>query len=350
MANLNFNEVFKCIDNDCKFISGTKYSEYQNKKELIIPLLFTELDKMTYDKHYYINKYILEYYGCSSPSIIAKFEIINDYIINNNLYPDITFKRKFEYKNISPVISNLNTDFSHVQKTIVIEMNVLSPIICGQFFENIASMTCNLDINQTFEPSPYSTEKKCDIDYLLSSLKNKNGEYITKYHKNLAMCLYTTIKHTTDLTMYYHEFILVRNLLDNKKYIEQLDKYIVELKKTIVGRLRNPKKSIKVYKPFDNDNEYISGEADLITDDMVIDIKCYKTEPLNLWKYQLEIYNNMLNRHRNKLMIINLLNNKFYTWNLLDNNLINNLKQTKNTDNDEDETIYHKDPILISEN
>lgn len=343
MTNLNFNDVLKCIDNNCKFISGSKYLEYQNKKELIIPMLFVELDKMKYDKNYYINKYILEYYNCSSPSIIAKFEVINDYIINNNLYSDITIRQKFNYKNISPVISNLNTDFTKVQKTIVIEMNVLSPIICGQFFENIVSMALNLDITQEFKPGPNIMEKQCDIDYLLNSLKNKNGEYKSIYHKNLAMCLYTTLTHATDLTMYYHEFILVRNLLDNKGYREQLDKYIEQLKGTIISKLVKPKKSIKVYREFNDYDEYISGEADLITDDMVIDIKCYKTEQLNLWKYQLEIYNNMLDRPKRKLMIINLLFNRVYKWNLLDDDLNNEPK--KLIVNQSEQT----NPILIHE-
>lgn len=311
---LNFIEVFKCIDNDCKFVSGSKYPEYQDKRELIIPMLFTDLAKMDHGREYYIQKYIFSYLTCSSPSSITKFEIVNDYIFENNLYPGISFERKFKYLNISPIISDLNSPFTNVFKTTVIEMNVLSPVICGQFFENMVSLACNLDITQDLNPSPVICEQPGDIEYLLNSLKI-NGDYKTIHHKNLGMCLLTQLVHAIDLTNYFHEFIYVRNLL-NTDYVERLNYYLEELKKTIIGRFKCPTKSVKVYQSPTVSNEYISGESDLLTDDAVIDIKCYKSEPVKLWKYQLEIYNNMIERPRKKLMIINLLSNKVFTWNI----------------------------------
>lgn len=316
MQTLRFLEVFKAIDDDCKYVSGSKYTEFVNKKELIIPMLFTELQKMTFQRDYYILKYIYEYQACTSPSSITKFEVINDYISENNLYPEYHIERRFKYHDIVPEITNLNTNFTNVLKTTVIEMNVWSPVICGQFFENMISLACDLDITQEFNPGPNLCEKPDDVKNLIDSLK-ENNEYKTIYHKNLAMCLFTQLVHGTDMTNYFHEFIYIRNLLlSNDLYIEQLDNYLIELKKTIIGRFKFPKKSIKVYREPDGFNEYTSGEADIITDDMVVDIKCYKTEPLKLWKYQLEIYNNMIERPRKKMMIINLLNNKVYTWNI----------------------------------
>lgn len=365
---MQFLEVFKHIDNDCKFISNSKYTDYADKRELIVPLLFTTLNKLDNTRDYYIQKYIYEYQICTSPSSITKFEIVNDYIIENNLYTDYPIQRKFKYLNIEPTIQPLNSPFSNVLKSTVIEMNVLSPVICGQFFENMVSLACDLDITQDINPSPTIEEKPDDIFHFIDSLccsccdsccdscccnvlnnscgcnisnnlcdcnvLNNNDKieqtqqqtqqesqqnqtkkkFKTIFHKNLAMCLFTQIVHATDLTNYFHEFIYVRELLNNSEYIKSLELYLSELKKTIIGRFKQPKKSIKVYKSPDEINEYISGESDLITDDMIIDIKCYKTEPLKLWKYQLEVYNNMIDRPKKKLMIINLLNNKTYLW------------------------------------
>ena len=320
MQQLNFTEVFQNIENDCKYVPSLKNSVYKNKKELIVPMLFTDLTNLDQSRDYYINKYIFEYQSCTSPSMITNFEIVNDYIENNKIYQDFPIQRKFNYLDIYPTTTNLNTPCTNVLKTTVMEMNTISPIICGQFFENIVSLSRKLDISRDITTGPYIEEKPDDILYLIDSLKI-NGEFKTIYHENLAMCLLTQLVHATDLTDYFCEFIRVRNLLDKPSYIKMLDVYVSELSKTLIGGLKNPKKSVKVYKEPTPNCEYISGETDLITDDAVIDIKCYKKECIKLWKYQLEIYNNLLDRPRKKLMIINLLNNKVYTWNITFENL-----------------------------
>lgn len=321
MSALNFVEVFKHIENDCKFLPSSKFQDY-DKKELIVPLLFVSQNEIENNtKDYYIQRYIYEYNQIKSPSIITKFEIINDYIQNNNLFENYKIQRKFDYVNIEPEIKNINTDFTNVLKTVVIDMNVYSPIICGQFFENMVSLACNLDITQEFQPGNEIEEKAKDIENIIDNLKD-NGEFKTVHHKNLAMCLYTQLKHGVDMTDYFIELINIREkLLSKESYIKRLDEYLQELKKTLICGFKNAKKSVKLYDC--KDKFIVSGEADLVTDDAIIDIKCYKSEQIKLWKYQLEIYNNLLERKRNKMIIINLLNNKVYTWKITFDDMYN---------------------------
>lgn len=65
---------------------------------------------------------------------------------------------------------------------------------------------------------------------------------------------------------------------------------------------------------FVKDNIHIIGEADMIKDDWLFDIKCSKEfdENINLWHRQLEVYNNEINK--NNIAIINILNNHFIVY------------------------------------
>ena len=122
--------------------------------------------------------------------------------------------------------------------------------------------------------------------------------------KNLETLIFNKFKE------YFEE--LIYNINDLKKYIEKISNNFDRCKNIKIGI------DIETKKTIENNYIEITGEADLIINDFLIDIKCsLETEDnKDKWHRQLEVYNNSLSMKN--IAIINILTNHYIIYTTTD--------------------------------
>lgn len=236
-----------------------------------IILKLTDKKPEIIDKLHSIN---YKYDGICMEGLMAfSYEIDNEFHIDNPLMLNLC---------ISYVIELLVEQFKNRHKEIK-QINII-----GQSYKIELELIKNIFISY--------------LDHPFSS--------IVKTYKNESILFYITgylLNHLTknNETIIFEDFKEYISLLSSN--IENVMEYINEIHK-IIGD-GNVKFGINI--DFVKDDIHIIGEADMIKDDWLFDIKCSKEieENIDSWHRQLEVYNEFINK--NNIGIINILNNHF---------------------------------------
>jgi len=262
-------------------------------------------------------------------TFIKDFQLEYPGIINDiKVYPDYSV----EVVNLSNM-TNSTPDLS-----IVWEINRIAPAMCGMIFENIISEA--LDIK--WDPSDLSSvlyDNKSNITpKTLSGLiernfiKHKylrNDCHITVDEHMVVRCGYENLD-ANHFTSYWHYIVYMSlthfmkrdlkgqdvenalNILDYmKQHYEDIDCYFDCMSNSTLinnmSNLTNLKHGIIMRQ------KDLHGEVDFISDEAIIDIKCYKEECLDDWFAQLWLYEQLFGKRKN-LWIVNVYNNKVYKF------------------------------------
>lgn len=229
------------------------------------------------------------------------------------------------------------TNASHKMpdKTMVWDLNHLSPQLCGMFFETIVTYVVigpraileeanDMDILE----SPTSTYAIDDIYEMLKnvfSLKLPIKDiYINQSEElNINVFIWLSMKHFLkksfddgDIYIAAKEFIKYFSVDYNKRTFDEYIKRLSAMNLMNSIRKNHPQHGIRY--EYTNGNHHYSGIVDFITDNSIIDIKVYKDEHLDEWFAQLHEYNNLISVNdiprKVTTHIINLYNNKRYTF------------------------------------
>lgn len=257
---------------------------------------------------------------CKLLIFINKFNKIYNNILNIETYPEFIY---------TPYNITLSNDFP--DKSIVWDINKISPTLCGMFFENMVANILNIndeccDLLKLFNSDDSniqynSIQRMLKLYYLKNDNVIINDDIIYVDNDSLNKQHFKTIFHYLLFCSLLHfckydlNGIDYENSIDIIKYIEtnenDLIKYQNDLKNTVFIKKFLNETNIKhgIYKNINT----IKGELDFISLEYITDIKVYKTETIEEWFVQLYLYKQLMN-FQGKLRILNLYTNKYYVF------------------------------------
>lgn len=291
-----------------------------------------------------------------SPDILTEKQIINKFkeyinsIINvSQLCKKLVFIKSFQkeypehiddistYPDFNVTITNIsNSNDSMPDKTLVWDINTISPRLCGMFFENLIAFSMNIfddcyDLNQLLQSSSSNLTIESIINILkrnfiselyinnirieykiiyIDNEKLNKSHFINKYHYIVFLSLLHFMKYDLQGQDYENATSILSYISKNKRYI---DKYFNDIKNsTFVKNLStetNLVHSLHVKSPS------LHGEMDFTSDVSITDVKVYKTNDPELWFSQLYLYQTLLQSNSShKLRILNVYTNQVFDF------------------------------------
>lgn len=221
---------------------------------------------------------------------------------------------------------------------IVWEINRIAPAFCGMLFENIIAYCSNTSDN-VWDLSEMMIENKSNVsNETIEGLIERNFINKRLIHRNCHVKINSknvitlddeklSEEHFISLTHYLvfrsllhfmkhdlkgNDVEVALNVLDYlKNNIELFDTYIEEMRNSTF--VKNMNKWTKLQHGIIKRDSKLSGEVDFISDQAIVDIKCYKEEELDNWFGQLWLYGKLFGKRQN-LWIVNVYNNKIYKF------------------------------------
>lgn len=248
------------------------------------------------------------------------------FIDDISTYPDFTF--------VTSNISNSNDPIP--DKTLVWEINKISPKLCGMFFENLIAYSANIfddcyDLNNVLQSntSNLTTESiinllkrnfiseqfsdKIKIEYKIITVNDDKLErfhFKTKYHYIVFLSLLHFMKYDLQGQDYEDGIFILDYVTKNKTCI---NKYFNDMRNsTFVKKLSNETNlvhSMHVRSPS------LHGEMDFTSDNSITDIKAYKINDQKSWFSQLYLYQSLLpSKPSRELRILNVYTNEVFDF------------------------------------
>lgn len=334
--------------NDIYFINSKFCSNHS--KEILY--LYIQIKQYDSNKNMNNNHILNEYYPNKTPE-----QIINDYksFINNlfdvsilckylvfikqyqksfpDIIDDIETIPNFTYEiyNISNINDNVFPD-----KSIVWDINNISPTLCGLFFENIITDCLNIDLNcNNLNDCLKSNTTNITLNEIQNIINrnnitikpviiineiiyNSNNEILSKkdFKTKFHYMLFNVLLHFMHYDLNgsdYEAFVKIikyinKNYNQDRNYLEEY--YDNMCLTTFIKKLRkesNLQHSIKQI------TSRLHGEIDFISDYSIVDIKSYKTDNIDTWFAQLYLYTKLFGI-RKELKILNVYTNKVISY------------------------------------
>ena len=336
---MNLELLLEHIQNDCKFVTSKYPPKYKTKYEYLISLALPKSEKNDKPILSYINAYISE----SSPSKLAKYEIINNYLklkASCNIVSKLNLLKysiKFDFSKMSKNNLIAPDDIYYPKSSLISFIHSFNSKFCGFLVEEILNYALQEEYHETFEFNIITTDYKLDdIKFLLKVLKYEKYHDLTEHEiiKSDNFALITSylifkiiIASNVNLLKYIFKMIAT---FENDDFLIELEEYAISLKKlSMISTLRNMnfKHSVILSDTFEYENKVytIKGEADFIQSNdsneiTILDCKCCENikQYLNEYYYQLMYYSGMFSKSSdksvNKIMIINLYDSNIYSW------------------------------------
>ena len=224
--------------------------------------------------------------------------------------------------------------------TFVWELNRIAPTFCGMVFENIISqclgvedrpwdlsnciydagsnvssdMICGLIERNFISKKFIHRDQHITMNRRNSVLMLGNNERLSAEHfiSNIHYLVFLSLLHFMKRDLKGKDVEDALNVLDYlKSNAELLDQYICDMEGSTI--VKTISKQTNIEHGSTKRTKELSGEVDFITDQSIIDIKCYKEEEPDNWFGQLWLYEKLFGKHNN-LWIINVYNNKVYKF------------------------------------
>lgn len=285
-------------------------------------------------------------------SIINEFKAYEKSIINASQKARLlTFIKSFQleypgiiddikvYPNYTVEVVNLsNMANSTPDVSIVWEINRIAPAMCGMIFENMIAEALDLK----WEPSDLSSvllDCKSNItnktlagliernfikhSYLRANChvsvddnmivhvgyENLNANHFMSYWHYLV---YMSLTHFMKRDLKGQDVENALNILEYmKEHFEDIDCYFDCLSNSTL--IKNMSNMTGLNHGLMSRQKDLHGECDFISNEAIIDIKCYREETLDDWMAQLWLYEQLFGNRPN-LWIVNVYNNKVYKF------------------------------------
>ena len=267
---------------------------------------------------------------CKLLCFIKDFQIEYPSIIDSiNVFPNYNVE----------IVDLSNRNDSIPDLGIVWEINRIAPAMCGMLFENIIAECLKLknkvyDISNVLCDHTSNIENKT-IERLIERnfikrdlVRCNNGvkinekkiimiedEKLKKEHfvSRLHYLVFCSLCHFMKRDLNGLDVENALNILDYLKlHVEEVDEYICDMSNSTLIKSMNKDTGLKHGEIMRNDE--LSGEVDFISDQSIIDIKCYKDDRcLDYWFSQLWLYEQLFGPHKN-LWIVNVYSNKVYKF------------------------------------
>ena len=266
---------------------------------------------------------------CRLLTFIKNFQLEYPNIIDDiDVYPNYTV----EVVNIS------NRANSTPDLGIVWEINRIAPAMCGMLFENIISECLEIKWDPSNLTSVLTSDESNILPKTLAGIIERNfikRDYIhrdchvTVDDKMIARVGYENLNANHFVT-YWHYIVFmslchfmkrdltgddVKNALDILDYIkvhfEDIDDYFDCMQHSTFVQNFSHDTNIRhgeIVRTAD-----LHGECDFVSNESIIDIKCYKEECIDDWFGQLWLYEKLFGKHKN-LWIVNVYENKIYKF------------------------------------
>ena len=222
------------------------------------------------------------------------------------------------------------TNFSKVDRIIVWEMNKISPVLTGYYFEAMLSRCLGI-------------KTKPDKDILKTRDAIITQEEFDKMIKRRGIdedsILYESIIAYLHLNDFTEDISCA--ITDMKDYIDknkqELTEYMTNLSNTWIVSTMKKEMSLQHSKYVEDEKLGIRGEMDFVSNTYITDCKCYKQDDLKSWAAQLYLYRKLVGNNVLKLRIINFNSNTVYDF-----TITKEFKDTSATE-DEDSDEYDSD-------
>lgn len=266
---------------------------------------------------------------CRLMSFIKDFQLEYPNIIDDmQVYPNYTVE----------IVDISNRANSTPDLGIVWEINRIAPAMCGMLFENIISECLEIKWRPCDLSSVISSDKSNITPQTLAGIIERNfikrsymrndchvkinnkkfayvgdekldaKHFVSYWHYIVFMSLCHFMKR--DLTGNDVENAL--NILDYiKEHFEDIDDYFDCMSHSTF--VENFSKDTNIRHGEIVRTEHLHGECDFVSNESIVDIKCYKEECLDDWFGQLWLYEKLFGPHKN-LWIVNVYNNKIYKF------------------------------------
>ena len=291
-----------------------------------------------------------------SPEKLTEAQIINKFKDNikstinvSQLCKKLVFVKSFQneysgfiddiptYPNFTFDVSNISNSNDPIpDKTLVWDINTISPKMCGMFFENLIAYSVNIfddcyNLNQVLQ----SSSSNLTIESLINLLKRNfiSEQYINnikieykiiyvndeklnklhfkdKYHYIIFLSLIHFMKYDL-LGQDYEDAISILSFISkNKSY---MNKYFNDIKNsTFVKNLSN---ETNLTHSMHIKESSLHGEMDFTSDISITDVKSYKINDPELWFSQLYLYQTLLQSNSSrKLRILNVYTNQVFDF------------------------------------
>ena len=277
----------------------------------------------------YVRKTVNVSQRCRLLTFIKSFQIEYSGIIDDiEVYPDYTL----ETVNLS------NESDSMPDLGFVWEINRIAPAFCGMLFENIISYSlgiedncsdlsgCVCDNNSNITTNTligiiernFINRKLLRKGYKLTLTKRKilmmDDEKLNEEHfsSHIHYLVYLSLLHFMKRDLTGKDIENALNVLDYlKTNMELFDEYESDMENSTF--IKHVSKQTNIKHGEIKRTKELTGEVDFITDQSIIDIKCYKDDEPDNWFGQLWLYEKLFGSHAN-LWIVNVYNNKVYKF------------------------------------
>ena len=266
---------------------------------------------------------------CRLMTFIKSFQIEYPGILDGiDVYPDYSLE----------VVDLSNGSDSMPDVTFVWEVNRIAPAFCGMLFENIISQclgvgdivwdlsgsVCDANSNVSSEmicgliERNFISKRLIHRDQHVSMTKKGilmfGDERLSNLHfiSNAHYLVFLSLLHFMKRDLKGKDVEDALNVLDYlKSNVELLDQYICDMETSTL--VKTISKQTNIQHGSIMRTKELSGEVDFITDQSIVDIKCYKEEEPDNWFGQLWLYEKLFGK-RSNLWIVNVYNNKVYKF------------------------------------
>lgn len=308
-------------------------------------------------------QYVLKRYPCddklSDEGIVEAFvQMMNSPMSVTQKVKFLVFVKQFQleypsylddvetYPNYKVTLTNISNGSSELpDKAIVWDLNHICPELCGMFFENMIAgdmdhdeilslKDCMLDFNDNTTECTIITMLKHSVlkptveaKIIKGNIVLANGTesiadcFRSRYHMHMFSALKHFWKYSVDGKWYEYMLSMLEYITTNMVDIEAYDNAIQS--STTYKVLRREYVSHGEYLRIDSSDDKLinglHGETDFSSNTTIADCKVQKDPTEEKWFAQLYLYKRMIehmdpNKHITKLFIIDLYDNKLYSY------------------------------------
>ena len=200
------------------------------------------------------------------------------------------------------------TNYSKVDRLLVWEMNRLSPVLTGYYFESMLARVLGVEHTEDIKNILKGKDVIIAQDDFVKMIKRRGIKEDSLLYQALVSYLKLNdfTEDVSDAVSNLQEYI--------EKNKKELDEYMKALSNTWITNTMKREMNLEHSKFVEDTKLGIRGEMDFVSNTYITDCKCYKQDDYKAWAGQLYLYRKILKNDCLKLRIINFNTNTVYEF------------------------------------